>query len=169
MHWIFPLFLAIFWVSIRLIAGWSSLINRMSGCAAANGSLPSITLRKVLGDDRAGSRYVANNPGRGYAFGRTGDARATDLPNGASEGNDLPAPLMRIVGRDDVIVTLAAQLARRRFLTIVGPGGIGKTTVAVAVAGAARASHKDGVWFVGLASLSEPELVPTALAHVRRL
>jgi len=125
-------------------------------------------LRKALGDGRAGRRFVANNPGRGYVFVapvmREHPPPSTDLPHGGSEGNDLPAPLTRIIGRDDVIVALAAQLARRRFLTIVGPGGIGKTTVAVAVAGATRASCKDGVWFVGLASLSEPELVPSALA-----
>jgi hypothetical protein len=125
-------------------------------------------LRKALGDGRAGRRYVANNPGRGYAFvapvTREGHAPPATAPsNGASEGNSLPAPLTRIVGRDDVIAALSTQLARRRLLTIVGPGGIGKTTVAVAIAGAVRASYKDGVWFVGLASLSNPELVPSAL------
>jgi predicted ATPase/DNA-binding winged helix-turn-helix (wHTH) protein len=125
-------------------------------------------LRKALGDGRAGRRYVANNPGRGYAFVapvmREGHAPpATAPPNGAAGGNNLPAPLTRIVGREDVIAALATQLARRRFLTIVGPGGIGKTTVAVAVAGAVRASYKDGVWFVGLASLSNSELLPSAL------
>src|SRR5208282_4196314 len=103
----------------------------------------------------------------GYAFvapvTREHPPPATAPPNGASEGNNLPAPLTRIIGRDDVIVALAAQLARRRFLTIVGPGGIGKTTVAVAVAGAVRGSYKDGAWLVGLAPLSDPELVPSAL------
>jgi predicted ATPase len=53
---------------------------------------------------------------------------------------------------------LAAQLAQRRFLTIVGPGGIGKTTVAIAVAESVSASFDDGVWFVGLASLPDPDL-----------
>jgi DNA-binding winged helix-turn-helix (wHTH) protein len=125
-------------------------------------------LRKALGDGRAGRHYVANNPGRGYAFvapvTREHAPSATGPPNSAAQGNNLPAPLTRIVGRDDVIAALATQLARRRFLTIVGPGGIGKTTVAVAVAGAVRAAYKDGAWFVGLASLSDPELVPSALA-----
>jgi DNA-binding winged helix-turn-helix (wHTH) protein len=125
-------------------------------------------LRKALGDGRAGKRYIANIPGRGYAFvapvTREGHAPpATAPPNGASEGNNLPAPLTRIIGRDDVIVALAAQLARRRFLTIVGPGGIGKTTVAVAVADVVRASYRDGAWFIGLAPLSDPDLVPGAL------
>ena len=125
-------------------------------------------LRKALGDGRAGRRYVANNPGRGYAFvapvTREHMLSATAAPTGVAEVGNLPAPFTRIVGRDDVIVALAAQLARRRFLTIVGPGGIGKTTVAVAVAGTVRGSYKDGAWFVGLAPLSDPELVPSALS-----
>jgi predicted ATPase/DNA-binding winged helix-turn-helix (wHTH) protein len=124
-------------------------------------------LRKALGDGRAGKRYVASNPGRGYAFvapvTRERPPPATAPPNGAARSENLPTPLTRIIGRDDVIAALATQLARRRFLTIVGPGGIGKTTVAVAVASAARGSYKDGVWFVGLAPLSDPDLVPGAL------
>ena len=125
-------------------------------------------LRKALGDGgRAGRRYVANNPGRGYAFvapvTREHVPSAAAAPTGVAEVGNLPAPFTRIVGRDNVIVALAAQLARRRFLTIVGPGGIGKTTVAVAVADRVRASYKDGAWFVGLAPLSDPELVPSAL------
>jgi len=124
-------------------------------------------LRKALGDGRAGRRYVANNPGRGYAFvapvTREHPLAATVATNGAAASGNLPTPFTRIVGRDDVIAALAAQLARRRFLTIVGPGGIGKTTVAVAVADRVRASYKDGAWFVGLAPLSDPDLVPSAL------
>src|SRR5262249_13975786 len=124
-------------------------------------------LRKALGDGRAGRRYVANNPGRGYAFvapvTRERTPSAGGPPNSSAENTNLPPPLTRIVGRDDVIAALAAQLSRRRFLTIVGPGGIGKTTVAVALASAVRASYKDGAWFVGLASLSDPDLVPGAL------
>ena len=80
-----------------------------------------------------------------------------------AEAGDLPTPLTRVVGRDGVISRLAQQLVRRRFLTIVGPGGIGKTTVAVAVAEALRASYSDGAWYVELASLSDPNLVPSAL------
>src|SRR6266436_2655730 len=124
-------------------------------------------LRKALGDGRAGRRCIANNPGRGYAFVAPvtrEHARPDPAPaDGAAVVNNLPAPLTRIVGRDDTIAGLATQLGRRRFLTIVGPGGIGKTTVAVAVADVVRASYEDGAWFVGLASLADPDLVPSAL------
>src|SRR5262249_51480391 len=82
-------------------------------------------LRKALGDGRAGRRYVANNPGRGYTFvapvTREHPLPATVSPNSAGASGNLSAPLTRVVGRDDVVAALAAQLARRRFLTIVGP------------------------------------------------
>ena len=127
-------------------------------------------LRKALGDGRAGKRYIANNPGRGYSFVapvvREQRQPATVPPATAAVGGNLAAPLTRIVGRDDIIAALAAQVARRRFLTIVGPGGVGKTTVGIAVAQTVSASYKDGVWFVGLSSLADPDLVPSALTAV---
>jgi DNA-binding winged helix-turn-helix (wHTH) protein len=129
-------------------------------------------LRRALGDGREGRRYVANNPGRGYTFVAP-VTREQACPDPApAEGavvNNLPAPITRIVGRDDTIAGLATQLGRRRFLTIVGPGGIGKTTVAVAVADIVRASYKDGAWFVGLASLADPDLVRSALGTALRI
>jgi len=57
-------------------------------------------------------------------------------------------------------------LPQRRFITLVGPGGIGKTTVALAVADRSTASYPDGVRFVDLAPLTDPLLVPSALAFV---
>jgi len=127
-------------------------------------------LRKVLGDGRASKRYIANFSGRGYAFiapvTRENGLSSPAAPIGMAEAGNLPALLTRVVGRDGVISSLAEQLVRRRFLTIVGPGGIGKTMVAVAVANRARESYKDGAWFVGLASLSDPNLVPSAVGTV---
>jgi predicted ATPase/DNA-binding winged helix-turn-helix (wHTH) protein len=130
-------------------------------------------LRRTLGDGRAGRRYIANSPGRGYTFvAPVTREYQRSVPvverDGWAAPNNLPLSLTRIVGRDDIIAALTAQLARRRFLTIVGPGGIGKTTVALAVGAAAAASnsHIDGVWFVGLASLPDPDLVPSAVSGV---
>jgi predicted ATPase/DNA-binding winged helix-turn-helix (wHTH) protein len=125
-------------------------------------------LRKALGDGRAGKRYIANLSGRGYAFiapvtRENAPSVTAAAPTGMVEAGNLPALLTRVVGRDDVISRLAQQLVRRRFLTIVGPGGIGKTTVAVAVADVGRASYRDGAWFVELAPLSDPDLVPSAV------
>src|ERR1700759_5656718 len=127
-------------------------------------------LRKALGDGRAGKRYIANIPGRGYTFvapvTREQQQPATAPPDRAAVRGNLPALLTRIVGRDGIIAALAAQLAQRRLLTIVGPGGVGKTTVAVAVAESLSVSYEDGVWFVGLASLPDPDLVTSALSTV---
>src|SRR3984893_18409537 len=127
-------------------------------------------LRTALGDGPAGRRYIANTPARGYSFvapvTREQQQPATAPPDRAVLGGNLPAPLTRIVGRDDIIAALRTQLVRRRFLTIVGPGGIGKTTVAVAIAESVSASYEDGVWFVGLASLPDPDLVASALGTV---
>jgi predicted ATPase/DNA-binding winged helix-turn-helix (wHTH) protein len=127
-------------------------------------------LRKALGDGQAGKRYIANIPGRGYRFvapvTREQRQPAVAPTNEAAVRGNLPALLTSIIGRDDTIAALTAQLAQHRFLTIAGPGGIGKTTVAVAVAEKVSASYEDGVWFVGLAPLPDPDLVASALATV---
>lgn len=127
-------------------------------------------LRKALGDGQAGNRFITNIPGRGYVFVAPASRERNDARVGSSTpavgGNDIPGSLTRIIGRDGVIAALVEQLAKRRLLTIVGPGGIGKTTIAAAVADAARVSYPDGVWFVGLASVPSPDLVPAAVASV---
>ena len=71
---------------------------------------------------------------------------------------------MRLFGRSDVIETLTQRLAEDRFVTVVGPGGIGKTAVALAVADRLRPGLRDGVCFVDLAPLADDRLVSTALA-----
>jgi predicted ATPase/DNA-binding winged helix-turn-helix (wHTH) protein len=130
-------------------------------------------LRKALGDGRSGNRFITSVSGRGYVFVAPAtverNEQLPDLSGRALHGNVIPALLTRIIGRDNVVATLAAQLGRRRLLTIVGPGGIGKTTVAAAIAETARASFPDGVWFIELASLVSPDLVPSALGTVLQI
>jgi DNA-binding winged helix-turn-helix (wHTH) protein len=69
-------------------------------------------LRKALGDGRAGMRYIANIPGRGYTFVAPVTQEQRRLPIGPSDGavvcGNFPALLTRIVGREDVIAALAA-------------------------------------------------------------
>jgi predicted ATPase/DNA-binding winged helix-turn-helix (wHTH) protein len=128
-------------------------------------------LRRALGAGQAGRRYIVTVPGRGYNFvapvSVEEPSRAPLLPTSAQLArHNLPFVVTRIIGRDEIVAALVLRLSRQRLLTIVGPGGIGKTTVAVAVADAMRGSFADGVWFVGLASLPTPDLVPSTLGGV---
>jgi predicted ATPase/DNA-binding winged helix-turn-helix (wHTH) protein len=127
-------------------------------------------LRKALGDGHDGARYVANVPGRGYCFvaSVTRSASPRSLPPARPVATDrlhkLPARLTRMVGRDDTVRALSAQLMTRRFVSIVGPGGMGKTTVAVSIAHALIDDFGGAVFFVDLGALTDPALVPTAVA-----
>lgn len=76
----------------------------------------------------------------------------------------VPRPLSDLVGREKEVREIKALLASARLLTLTGSGGIGKTRLAVAVAEQAATHFPDGVWFVDLASLSDPTLVPQAVA-----
>ncbi|NMJ41079.1 hypothetical protein GWK16_07500 [Roseomonas sp. JC162] len=121
-------------------------------------------LRKALGDGQGGRRLVMNVPGRGYSFVGTLDAPApTTAPVEPPGNTTLPAPLTRLIGREEMVRDLAAHLRQRRLVTIVGPGGIGKTTVALAVAEDLAATYPDGVIFVDLAPVSDPLLVSSAV------
>jgi len=128
------------------------------------------TLRKALGDGRDGARYVSNVAGRGYCFVApiTHSSAKQPVPvariTPAERVQKLPPRLTRMVGRDDTVRSLAEQLQVWRFVSIVGPGGVGKTTVAISVAHTLFDGFHDAVFFVDLAALTDPELVPTAVA-----
>lgn len=81
-----------------------------------------------------------------------------------SPNNNLPAATTRILGRERSIDLIQRQIGDARLVSIVGAGGIGKTTVAVAVAEQFICSFRDGVWLVDFAPLQEPSLVPNAIA-----
>ncbi|TIV07841.1 MAG: ATPase, partial [Mesorhizobium sp.] len=71
---------------------------------------------------------------------------------------------IRIFGRDDFVASLNALLCERRLVSVVGPGGMGKTSVALAVTESVATRYSDGAYIVELARLVDPRLVPTALA-----
>ena len=124
-------------------------------------------LRKALGDTGKSARYVVNVPGRGYCFVASLAQVTPALPAPAIDvplPRSLPAPLARVIGRDDVIEKISTGLASHRFVTVVGPGGIGKTAVAVTV-GHRRLAHFDGrVFFVDFGPVRKPELAAITIA-----
>lgn len=136
----------------------------------ANLRVNIVALRKALGDGRGGARYIVSVPGRGYSFVAPLTRSVTRPPSPPADTivapplAKLPARLTRMVGRDDAVRTLSTQLMLWRFVSIIGPGGIGKTTVAVAVAHALLDGFGGAVFFVDLAPLSDPHLVPAAVA-----
>src|SRR5258707_1148117 len=124
------------------LVGKDELVARVwpnTSVEEANLRVHVAALRKALGDGQSGSRYIMTVPGRGYRFiapvERLDEGGPPAEPSAeVKQTHSLPAPLARMVGRAETVSALAKQLPQRRFLTIVGPGGIGKTTVALAVA-----------------------------------
>ena len=124
-------------------------------------------LRKALGDGQGGARYIANVPGRGYCFVAT--VTPADMPAGATPParrprHNLPARNNTMIGRGESLATLAARIRQHRFVTVTGPGGIGKTTLALALAELRLAAHDDGARFIDLAPVTDPSLLPNVVA-----
>ena len=128
-------------------------------------------LRRAVGDGQGGTRYIVTVPGRGYEFvapvSRTEDARVAAPPNVPTAGtHNLPVTVTRMIGRDETLAALVSRLSRERLVTIVGAGGIGKTTLALSVAEELLSAYEHGVWLIDLAPLAEPPLVASTVATV---
>ncbi len=133
-------------------------------------------LRKALGDGQDGVRYISSVTGRGYCF--VAQIERSPIPPSASiapqpaqaalptSRGELPGRLARMIGRDGAVEALSMLLASRRFVSVVGPGGLGKTTVAVAVAHALLDDFGDAVHFVDLSAIKDANLVPSTVATV---
>src|SRR5580658_7367312 len=109
------------------------------------------SLRKALGDGREGARYIVTVPGRGYCFvAPVTHSTPQSSPSREAAASDrlqrLPPELTRMIGRDDTVRALSAQLMMCRFVSIVGAGGIGKTTVAISVAHVLLDSFNEAVF-----------------------
>lgn len=128
-------------------------------------------LRKVLDDGRGAARYIANVAGQGYCFvaqvQRQPQEVASKAPTGPGKTRMLPAHLRRMIGRDDIVETLSSLISSQRFVSIVGSGGMGKTTLALAVAHKIATDFGNAICFVDLAALNDGALVvPTVASAV---
>jgi predicted ATPase/DNA-binding XRE family transcriptional regulator len=143
------------------------------GCAV-------VTLRKIEADERRPSREMAERLAEVLAIpeqrrdvfirvarGELPLARLAIAPPAAPGATNLPAPTTALAGRAREIADIQAILARPevRLLTLTGAPGVGKTRLALAAAQGLSDLFADGVFFVALASLSDPKLVLVTIAH----
>ncbi len=129
-------------------------------------------VRKALGPDRAMLKTVS---GRGYRLlgnwtpqQREGTAARVDSPltrtSGASPPNNFPPVIKRLIGRAAACQFVRDLVSAYRVVTLTGPGGIGKTSLAIKAVRYLLPDFEDGGWIVELASLSDPGLVPSTVA-----
>ena len=124
-------------------------------------------IRKALADGQFGNRYIANIKGRGYSFvgivaplgGGTESRNAKFRHQGR-----LPVRPIMMIGRETLVSEVSDKLRDERFVTLLGPGGIGKTTIALAVGRAVAEEFGGEVHFVDLESLTDPRQVAGAVA-----
>ena len=126
-------------------------------------------LRRALGDGGDARRYIVNVPGRGYSFVGDVSPSAPASVTGTWPKLDvgrthLPPLLVNVVGRDDAIQEVCSMVAKHRLVTVVGAGGVGKTTVALAAAAQLAARYRDGARFVDLAPLTDAHQVANVWA-----
>jgi predicted ATPase/DNA-binding winged helix-turn-helix (wHTH) protein len=133
-------------------------------------------IRKSLGADRELLQTVSR---RGYRLLGTWTAREgggssveasidldTDHPSLRSLGSNLAAPTSSLVGREIAATQLQDLISTNRIVTLTGTGGIGKTSLAQEVARSLLPSFDGEGWFIEFNALSDPNLVPSAVARI---
>ncbi|HEY2135329.1 MAG TPA: winged helix-turn-helix domain-containing protein [Xanthobacteraceae bacterium] len=125
-------------------------------------------LRKLLGRG-----FITTAAGRGYRFVApveeivpSSGAPAGTRGQAKEPATNLPASVSPLIGRDAAVAEVVSLLDTHRLVTLVGPGGIGKTRLAFEAGRQLLAHCADGAWLVDLAPLTDGALVPSALASV---
>jgi predicted ATPase/DNA-binding winged helix-turn-helix (wHTH) protein len=125
-------------------------------------------LRKILGETPL-TPFIINVQSRGYRFVAPVQMETGDEPSSgfdATSTGRLNTPLIQVIGRDDALKILADLIPQKRLLTITGPGGVGKTTVATAVAAMVSGTYRRRPLFVDLSPLADPDLVASTVASL---
>lgn len=128
-------------------------------------------LRKALGEGRQKPRFIASIAGRGYSFVAPVEL-TSDLIHDCAPivaPTVLPRPSYQVLGRNDAIAAVAACLGSQRLISTFGPGGMEKTTVALSVAERTLSNYPDPPCLVDMTPLSNPALIPGALAAALRV
>jgi predicted ATPase/DNA-binding winged helix-turn-helix (wHTH) protein len=130
-------------------------------------------LRRALGDGKNGRRYLETSPGQGYRFvapvSVDCDAAALGRPVARTNPHNLPSRTGSLIGRSDLVSKLVDRLPGWRLITVTGSAGIGKTSVAIAVAERLIEAYEDGVWLIDLAELTATTLITSSIAHAIRI
>lgn len=82
---------------------------------------------------------------------------------------NLPVPLTSFIGREKELQTIARLLSTSRLITLTGPGGVGKTRLAIQIAHDSIKKFKDGVFWVGLVGLADENLIPQEIAQALKV
>lgn len=133
----------------------------------ANLKVHICALRRALGDTRRSTNYIATVPGRGYQFIApvlmTSATNATGSYGIGASGKGLPVEVA-IIGRDAEIADVGASLSSTRVVTLAGPVGVGKASVARAAAASVLDRYDDGSYVVDFAGLTDASAVPNFVA-----
>ena len=119
-------------------------------------------LRRAIRDGQDGARWIVNTVGRGYAFVGTVVREAAGVPVPESRGTtslgNLPSSLAPLFGREACLANLKEALSLGRIITVVGPGGVGKTSLALAAAHEAVSDLNKEVCFLELTSIENSQV-----------
>lgn len=125
------------------------------------------SIRRTLDDTSPQAAYIATIPGRGYRFvgqvERESPAPAGFALQARPDLGNLPPPVSLVARRQEV-ASAGRALHGHSTVTLAGPGGVGKTSLAIAAAHAERDNFPDGVLFLDLSGVDDPALVPHLLA-----
>jgi DNA-binding winged helix-turn-helix (wHTH) protein len=121
-------------------------------------------IRKALGDGQFGNRYIANVKGRGYSFVGSVVCLGDAMESNSRHQGRLSVRAIMMIGRETIVIEAGGELRDEQFVTRVGPGGIGNTTIALAVGRGVAEEFGGKVYFVDLEGLADLLHVAGAVA-----